>query len=112
MLSAASGRQQLLLHSDTGFIAPGQLERFIPGISTKVLTERLRRMLAYGLITRTEYPEFPLRVEYHLTPVGEKARLRHRAIARTRDGACAPQRETCCSGDAHRRDQVIAPATR
>ena len=51
---------------------PGQLERFIPGISTKVLTERLRRMLAYGLITRTEYPEVPLRVEYHLTPVGEK----------------------------------------
>ena len=51
---------------------PGQLERFIPGISTKVLTERLRRMLVYGLITRTEYPGLPLRVEYHLTPVGEK----------------------------------------
>ena len=55
-----------------GVHRPGQLERFIPGISTKVLTERLRRMLAYGLITRTEYPELPLRVEYHLTPVGEK----------------------------------------
>ncbi len=55
-----------------GVHRPGQLERFIPGISTKVLTERLRRMLAYGLITRTEYPEVPLRVEYHLTPVGEK----------------------------------------
>jgi hypothetical protein len=35
-----------------GVHRPGQLERFIPGISTKVLTERLRRMLAYGLITR------------------------------------------------------------
>ena len=29
-------------------------------------------MLAYGLITRTEYPGLPLRVEYHLTPIGEK----------------------------------------
>ncbi len=55
-----------------GVHRPGQLERFIPGISTKVLTERLRRMLAYGLITRTEYPELPLRVEYRLTSIGEK----------------------------------------
>ena len=38
-----------------GVHRPGQLERFIPGISTKVLTERLRRMLAYGLITRTDW---------------------------------------------------------
>jgi DNA-binding HxlR family transcriptional regulator len=29
-------------------------------------------MLAYGLITRTEYPGLPLRVEYRLTPVGGK----------------------------------------
>jgi DNA-binding HxlR family transcriptional regulator len=55
-----------------GVHRPGQLERFIPGISTKVLTERLRRMLAYRLITRTEYPGLPLRVEYHLTPIGKK----------------------------------------
>ena len=55
-----------------GVHRPGQLERFIPGISTKVLTERLRRMLAYGRITRTEYPQLPLRVEYHLTPFGKK----------------------------------------
>jgi DNA-binding HxlR family transcriptional regulator len=55
-----------------GVHRPGQLERFVPGISTKVLTERLRRMLAYRLITRTEYPGLPLRVEYHLTPIGKK----------------------------------------
>lgn len=55
-----------------GVHRPGELERFIPGISTKVLTERLRKMLAYRLITRTEYPGLPLRVEYHLTPIGKK----------------------------------------
>jgi DNA-binding HxlR family transcriptional regulator len=55
-----------------GVHRPGRLERFIPGISTKVLTERLRKMLAYGLITRTEYAGLPARVEYHLTPIGQK----------------------------------------
>lgn len=55
-----------------GFIAPDNSSESFLASSTKVLTERLRRMLAYGLITRTEYPGLPLRVEYRLTPVGEK----------------------------------------
>jgi DNA-binding HxlR family transcriptional regulator len=55
-----------------GVHRPGQLERFIPGISTKVLTERLRKLLAYGLITRTEFRGLPLHVEYKLTPAGRK----------------------------------------
>ncbi len=55
-----------------GVHRPGKLERFIPGISTKVLTERLRKMLAYGLITRNEYAGLPARVEYHLTTIGQK----------------------------------------
>jgi DNA-binding HxlR family transcriptional regulator len=32
-----------------GITRPGQLERFIPGISTKVLNERLRKLLDYAL---------------------------------------------------------------
>ncbi|MEY4483091.1 MAG: hypothetical protein RL693_543 [Verrucomicrobiota bacterium] len=55
-----------------GVQRPGELERFIPGISTKVLNERLRKLLAYGLITRTEHPGLPARVDYALTPAGEK----------------------------------------
>jgi DNA-binding HxlR family transcriptional regulator len=51
---------------------PGQLERFIPGISTKVLNERLRKLLNYGLISRTEHPGRVLRVEYQLTKTGQK----------------------------------------
>jgi hypothetical protein len=39
-----------------GVTRPGQLERFIPGISTKVLNERLRKLLDYRLITRREFP--------------------------------------------------------
>jgi DNA-binding HxlR family transcriptional regulator len=55
-----------------GVNRPGQLERYIPGISSKVLTERLRKLLDYGLITRHEYPGKVLRVEYRLTPTGRK----------------------------------------
>ncbi len=55
-----------------GVKRPGQLERFIPGISTKVLHERLRKLLDYELITRHEYPGNVLRVEYELTGTGRK----------------------------------------
>ncbi len=55
-----------------GVIRPGQLERFIPGISTKVLNERLRKLLAYQLITRREIAGPVLRVEYDLTATGRK----------------------------------------
>lgn len=51
---------------------PGQLERFIPGISTKVLNERLRKLLDYGLIVRREFPGRSLRVEYNLSATGKK----------------------------------------
>lgn len=55
-----------------GVTRPGQLERFIPGISTKVLNERLRKLLDYQLIIRREFPGKILRVEYGLTPTGRK----------------------------------------
>lgn len=51
---------------------PGQLERFIPGISTKVLNERLRKLLDYGVIKRTEFPGMVRRVEYQLSTTGRK----------------------------------------
>ncbi len=55
-----------------GVTRPGQLERFIPGISAKVLNERLRKLLDYRLVTRRELPGKILRVDYGLTPTGEK----------------------------------------
>jgi DNA-binding HxlR family transcriptional regulator len=55
-----------------GVRRPGQLERFIPGISTKVLNERLRKLLDYHLVSRTETREPILRVEYELTATGRK----------------------------------------
>ncbi|RYD19871.1 MAG: transcriptional regulator [Verrucomicrobiaceae bacterium] len=51
---------------------PGELERFIPGISTKVLNERLRKLVEFGVLSRTEHPGLPARVDYDLTDSGRK----------------------------------------
>lgn len=51
-----------------------ELQRFLDGISQKVLTDSLRSMEADGIITRTVYPEVPPRVEYALSELGESMR--------------------------------------
>ncbi len=48
-----------------------ELQKNLEGISQKVLTDSLRSMEADGIITRTVYPEVPLRVEYALSELGE-----------------------------------------
>ena len=55
-----------------GVIRPGALERYIQGISTKVLSERLRKLTAYGLLTKQVFAEVPPRTEYSLTRNGHK----------------------------------------
>lgn len=51
-----------------------ELKKDLEGISQKVLTDSLRSMEADGIITRTVYPEVPLRVEYALSDLGESMR--------------------------------------
>lgn len=53
-----------------GRLRTGQLQRCLPGISKKMLTQTLRELEADGLIERTVYPEVPPRVEYNLTDTG------------------------------------------
>jgi DNA-binding HxlR family transcriptional regulator len=55
-----------------GVNRPGALERYIDGISTKVLTDRLRHFTRAGIFERVQYPEIPPRVEYRLTGFGKK----------------------------------------
>src|SRR4029078_2864719 len=47
------------------------LERAIPGISKKMLTQKLRQMEAIGVIRRPVYQQVPPRVEYQLTKWGQ-----------------------------------------
>jgi len=60
----------VLMSVRDGISRPGALERHIPGISTKVLSERLRKLTAYGLMSRETFPEVPPRTEYSLTKSG------------------------------------------
>mgnify|MGYP000994502583 FL=1 len=55
-----------------GVVRPGALERDIAGISTKVLNERLRKLVRFGVVERRAFPEVPPRVEYRLTPFGRR----------------------------------------
>lgn len=55
-----------------GISRPGALERHIQGISTKVLSERLRKLTIYGLLAKHVYAEVPPRTEYSLTQNGQK----------------------------------------
>src|ERR1700756_3671651 len=48
------------------------LERAIPAISQKMLIQQLRRMEADGVIQRILHPQVPPKVEYRLTPWGQK----------------------------------------
>jgi DNA-binding HxlR family transcriptional regulator len=48
----------------------GQMRRFIPAITRRMLTLRLREMERNGLLTRTDYGENPPRVEYAFTSIG------------------------------------------
>ena len=50
----------------------GELKRAIPGISEKMLIDELKFLCGKGLIKKKQYPEVPPRVEYSLTPLGEK----------------------------------------
>lgn len=62
----------VLLATGAGVIRPGAMEKYIPGISTKVLSERLRKLTKYGLLTQRRYAESPPRTEYELSEFGQQ----------------------------------------
>jgi DNA-binding HxlR family transcriptional regulator len=48
----------------------GELRRLIPGVSEKMLTQRLRELEADGLVSRRDLGTVPPHVEYDLTDEG------------------------------------------
>ncbi len=51
---------------------PGEMVRCVEGLSTKVLNDCLRRNMEFGILKKRTYAELPPRVEYAVTPFGEK----------------------------------------
>lgn len=50
----------------------GELKRLIPDISERVLSRELRELEKTGIISREEFKEKILRVEYSLTDIGNE----------------------------------------
>ncbi|WP_345954800.1 winged helix-turn-helix transcriptional regulator [Mucilaginibacter sp. PAMB04168] len=48
----------------------GELKRFLPNITERMLTLQLRKLEKDKIVKRTVYAEVPPRVEYELTPIG------------------------------------------
>lgn len=55
-----------------GIHRPGAINRTIDGLSTKVMNDRLSKMLRFGILEKEKYPEIPPRVEYRLTNYGKR----------------------------------------
>ena len=55
-----------------GIHRPGAMEHAVPGLSSKVLNERLRKLVRFGILEKNSYPESPPRVEYELTDFGKR----------------------------------------
>jgi len=49
----------------------GELNRLIPNISQRMLTQHLRELEGHGVVHREVYKEVPPKVEYSLTEFGE-----------------------------------------
>lgn len=60
----------ILWHLHQGRMRFKELERIVPGVSQKMLTQQLKEMEKDGLLQKKVYPEVPPRVEYYLTPRG------------------------------------------
>ena len=62
---------RVLLDGATRF---NQLHVTIPGISDKMLSERLKELESEGIVRRVVVPTTPVRIEYHLTEMGQALR--------------------------------------
>ncbi|MCC8954262.1 helix-turn-helix transcriptional regulator [Bradyrhizobium sp. Pear77] len=74
VMQILSGRWPTLLiyYLKQGTKRFSDLRRDNPTISHKMLTLELRKLEDAGIVERTEFDGYPLRVEYQLTPAGHR----------------------------------------
>ncbi len=73
-MQVLSGRwpSLLLYYLKDGTKRFGDLRRDNPTVSHRMLALELRKLEDAGIVRRTAYPGYPLRVDYDLTPAGLK----------------------------------------
>lgn len=73
-LSLVSGKWKglILWYLKDGTLRYGELKKHLGNITQKMLTQTLRELEKDGLITRKVYPVVPPKVEYTITPYGQK----------------------------------------
>ncbi|QLG46137.1 winged helix-turn-helix transcriptional regulator [Costertonia aggregata] len=79
VMALASDKWSILIILYLGYypvLRFNKLKKYVYGISGKVLSERLKMLEADGYISRTMYPEVPVRVEYGLTGFGHSYLLK------------------------------------
>jgi DNA-binding HxlR family transcriptional regulator len=54
-----------------GAVRFGDIVTAVPGISDRMLSERLKELESEGLVQRTVIPEHPVRIEYRLSAKGQ-----------------------------------------
>jgi DNA-binding HxlR family transcriptional regulator len=73
VMALASDKWSILIVLYLGYypiLRFNELKKKVYGISNKVLSEKLKLLEADGYLSRTLYPEVPIRVEYALTDFG------------------------------------------
>jgi|SRR5687767_6577384 DNA-binding HxlR family transcriptional regulator len=72
---------------ERGVNRPGRLQRELPGLTAKVLNQRIRKLSRMGLIVRHAHPEIPPRVEYEFTDRGLRMAEVLRAVRKFAEAA-------------------------
>ena len=88
-----------------GAIRFSDISAAIPGLSDRLLSERLKELEAQGVVARQVYPETPVRIEYRLTEKGASLLATVEAIAAWAeqwgdwhpDGTLAPGSDAVCN---------------
>jgi DNA-binding HxlR family transcriptional regulator len=72
-LRVLDGRWKLLVFRElfSGTKRFSELHRSLAGVSHRTLTQQLRELEGFGLLSRKVYPQVPPKVEYSLTPLGQ-----------------------------------------
>ena len=71
---------------------------YVPGLSDRLLSQRLKELESEEIVERRVYPETPVRIEYRLTAKGEQLREIVEAVQSWADTWVAADEKSASSG--------------